>query len=130
LLLAERDVTVVDEAPPSLDAIAAVARHRPAILLLEVVPLVLDAARALLLVGVRSPGTRVLLLSHRGLPDSAVLHALEYGAHGYLDASHVERSLGRAVRALDRGEPWLSRRLTRPILAALTAAGDASPGER
>jgi DNA-binding NarL/FixJ family response regulator len=67
------------------------------------------------LVNVRS---RILLVGGRG-SRASVLDALAHGAHGHLTVRAIAARLAAAVRALDAGQAWCSRRIVPALLARL-----------
>lgn len=119
LLEPERGIAVVGEVPNGLDALAAVARLRPRVLLLDFDRPRLDALVALPRIRLRSPRTKVILLRTRRTSETLILEALSRGARGYLDRAAVPTFLPKAVRAVDAGEAWVPRRMVSKILDRL-----------
>ena len=69
--------------------------------------------------------SRVLLVGGR-TSRGALLDALAHGAHGHLRARAITARLTTAVRAVDAGQAWCSRRLVPALLARLVR----DPGPR
>jgi len=122
-LLAPTDgCSIVGEGRTVVEALELTARLQPAILLLgsphgrTAPPLALSLIRS------RSPRTRIILLTAGSISDAAMLAAIDGGARGWLDEAAAPRLLGKAVRAVARGEAWVPRRITPEILRRLAAA--------
>jgi DNA-binding NarL/FixJ family response regulator len=127
LLEPEEDIRVVGEARSGLDAVAAVEKLKPSIMLLDLGLFDGDSTPLLPVIRRKSPRTRVLLLSDSA-PDSRTLEALSHGARGYLDKATLNIYLSRAVRAVNAGEAWVPRKMVAKIidrLARLTMPGPA-----
>lgn len=131
ILDAHDDLEVVAEAVDGLDAIDAVQRTRPDVVLMDVRMPNLDgveATRRLSGPGIERP-TKVLILTTFDL-DEYVFGALEAGASGFLLKDTPPEDLVRAVRVVASGDalvdPAVTRRLIETFVAARTAAG--SPG--
>jgi len=73
------------------------------------------------------PTTRVIMLSMHG-DDESVRRALTAGASGYLLKNSDRSELDLALRAVARGDTWLSPSLTKRVVAAFTQGG-AMPGD-
>jgi two-component system, NarL family, response regulator NreC len=106
LLEREPGIKVVGEAADGRQALAAVARHRPDVLVLDVGgpgPIGLDLARR---VRARRPSTEVVVLcmhSH----DGDVGEALRVGVAGYVVKTAAPRDLFKAVRVAATGRRYL-----------------------
>jgi DNA-binding NarL/FixJ family response regulator len=118
LLDRERGIRVVGDVKNALDAITAMGRHRPRILLLDLA-LARTAGRPLIpALRQKSPRTRVILLTDGESP-ARTLDALSHGARGYLDRSLLDVFLARAVRVVDAGEAWVPRKMVARIMDRL-----------
>ncbi len=118
LLKHERGIRVVGEARSGLEVIASSVKFRPAILLLE---LGLSHGNGVSLIPVireKSPQTKVILLVS-GSSDARILEALSYGAVGSLEKRTLKTFLAKAVRVVDAGEAWVSRKIVAKILDRL-----------
>jgi DNA-binding NarL/FixJ family response regulator len=120
ILDAQPDIEVVGEAGNGVEAIAAVAEHRPDVLLLDVRMPVMDgieAARAVTAVS----DCRVLILTTFDL-DEYVYDALYAGASGFLLKDVRRDDLVHAVRVVAGGDSLLAPSVTRRLIADFTAA--------
>jgi DNA-binding NarL/FixJ family response regulator len=120
---------VLAEAGTVEDAAAAIAEHRPDVVLLDVhLPGGAGGggAEVIQLVGSRCPGTRFLALS---VSDSAedVVGVIRAGARGYITKSSSGAEVSRAVRAVAGGDAVFSPRLAGFVLDAFgSAAGESA----
>lgn len=118
LIEEERGVSVVGSFADGNEAVRFAAREEPHVAILDVaMPCAngIDVARRLRAV---SPKTRVVMLSMHAKPEY-VRQALAAGASGYVLKECAGAEVAAAVRAVYRGERYLSARLSLPM-----------PGER
>ncbi len=120
---------IVAEADNGRDAVALALEHRPDLAVLDVSMRELNGVEAAGQIVAQSPGTRVLMLSMHA-SEEFVRRALKAGASGYLVKDSVPLELEIALRAVMRGELYLSPRVTKPLVSGLmegaTEAGTAS----
>ena len=120
ILEAEPDIEVVAEAEDGQQAIDAVRRHRPAVVLMDIQMPGLDgleATRRILTDADRH--TRVLILTTFER-DDYVFQALQLGAGGLLLKTAPPEDLITAVRVVARGEALLSPSVTRRVIQEVT----------
>jgi DNA-binding NarL/FixJ family response regulator len=127
LLEAEHDLRVLAEAADGLEAVAAVERLKPDVLVLDLVLPALHGLEVTRQVARRCPGARVVVLSmYRD--EAYVLEALRSGASGYVLKEHDSAHLLRAIREAVEGRRYLSPPLSeRAIEAYLEKAAAAPP---
>ena len=116
----ERDLLVVGEAATAAEAVAAARELRPDVLLmsvgltgssgLEAVPALREIA-----------GVKVLLLTEEGNA-ADIVSALEHGACGVISADGASSLLPKSVRAVTRGEYWVSRGVVGELVHRLIRA--------
>jgi DNA-binding NarL/FixJ family response regulator len=109
--------TVAGEAADARTAIADVARISPDVVLLDVTMPGLSGIDALPTLREKSPRTRFLMVTHHE-GDSFVQEALERGADGYLSKDSDPSELAMAIRSVARGQPFISPKVARGILAS------------
>lgn len=115
LLGAEPDVTVLAEAENGHQAVAAVERCSPDVLLLDLSMSHANGLEAIWQVRRKKPGTRVLVLSMHETAEY-VGPALRAGAHGYVVKGAGLQDLVRALRAVAAGERYLAEGAERFLL--------------
>ena len=121
------DIAVVGEAADGDAALEAVAELAPDVVLMDLVMPRLDGVRAIEQLRVRSPATRVIVLTSF-LDDDKVLPAVRAGAAGYLLKDVQPAELVRAIRMADRGDALLHPAVAARVLREL--AGDSTRAAR
>lgn len=121
------DVAVVGEAADGQEALALVQRLLPDVLVIDIAMPHLngvEAVRRLRGLGVK---TRALVLSMYE-DETLVRQALRNGAKGYLLKRSVSEELLLAVRAVSRGDTFLSPEVAGPVLTPLVAEQPSGDG--
>jgi DNA-binding NarL/FixJ family response regulator len=125
LLESQAGIEIVAEADNGRDAAALAKRHGPDVVIMDVSMPELNGIDATVQVLTQAASTRVLILSmHSG--EEFVRRAMKAGASGYLVKDSAPQELMLALHALSRGETYLSSRVSRHLVRALSA----EPGER
>jgi len=120
ILEAEPDIEVVAEAEDGQQAIDAVRRHRPAVVLMDIQMPGLDGLEATRRILTDADShTRVLILTTFER-DDYVFQALQLGASGFLLKTAPPEDLITAVRVVARGEALLSPSVTRRVIQEVT----------
>ena len=120
ILEAEPDIEVVAEAEDGEQAIDAVRRHRPAVVLMDIQMPGLDGLEATRrILADPDSHTRVLILTTFER-DDYVFQALQLGASGFLLKTAPPEDLITAVRVVARGEALLSPSVTRRVIQEVT----------
>lgn len=96
----EEEFTVVAEAGDGESGVAAVAAHRPHLVLLDIAMPVMDGLQALTLIREESPGSIVVMLSAFSSSTGAPERALALGAHGYIEKGGGAPALVADLRAV------------------------------
>ena len=115
ILAAERDLDVVGEAADGEDAVAAVGRLHPDLVLMDIRMPVLDGIEATRRIQAASVQTRILILTTFGL-DSYVYEALRAGASGFMLKDAPPEEIVAAVRIVANGEALLAPAITRAVI--------------
>ena len=118
VLRLEKGIQGVGEARSGLEAVALAAKLNPRILLFH---MNLFKEKKVDLIGAlrrKSPKTRVILITLRS-PEAQILDALSHGARGYIQEKDLNTFLPKAVRQVDVGEAWVSRKMVVKILDRL-----------
>jgi DNA-binding NarL/FixJ family response regulator len=112
----ETDMVVVGEAVDGEDAVAAAARWRPDVVLMDIRMPVLDGIEATRQTVGTQPSTRVLVLTTFGL-DNYVFDALRAGASGFMLKDAAPEEILAAVRIVANGDALLAPAVTRTVIA-------------
>jgi DNA-binding NarL/FixJ family response regulator len=119
LLAGAEGVEIVGEAADGSEVAAAVAEHRPHVVLMDIRMPGMDGLTAteLLRAGEHAPEVIVLTTFEA---DDYVLRALRAGASGFLLKDTPPAEIVRAVRTVASGEPILSPAVTRRLIGHVT----------
>jgi len=116
-LLAELPgIEVVAESGDGREALRLVRERKPDIALLDISMPELNGLEVVGRIARDHPNTRAIILSMHG-DDESVRRALVAGAAGYLLKNSDRRELELALRAVARGDTWLSPSLTKRVVA-------------
>ena len=101
------ELAVMAEAPTAQDALAAVKREAPDVILLDISMPQMSGLDAVPLLLAAAPGARILMLS---VHDDAeyVMKAVKAGAHGYVRKDTTPAELRGAIRAVHGGAGFFS----------------------
>jgi two-component system response regulator DegU len=115
VLDATPDLTVVAEGSSGAEALRLVAQHRPDVLVLDVSLPDLNGVEVARRLRDTGSTTAILVLTiHNDY--QTVLGLLESGATGYILKDEALETLASAVRAVCRGETWLSPTVTQQVV--------------
>jgi DNA-binding NarL/FixJ family response regulator len=117
LLQTVADIEVVAEAGDGREGVRLAETHRPDVVLMDILMPNLNGLDAAARIVHRCPRTRVVILSMNADQDS-VLKTLRAGAVGYLVKTADPAELAMAVRAVTRGEKFLSSAISAHVVAA------------
>ena len=109
------DVTVVAEAGDGRDALELIERHRPDVALLDITMPGMNGLEVAARTARSSPKTRVVILSMHA-NEAYVAQALRAGIAGYLLKDAAATELEAALRAVTRGETYLSPAISRQVV--------------
>jgi len=116
-------IEVVGEAEDGADVVAAAARLRPDVVLLDLSLPVLNGVEATRRIRATESGTQILILSAYDDEDYVVA-AIEAGASGYLLKTAHAADVIAAIRAVARGEVVLHPAIARHLVARATDGPD------
>jgi DNA-binding NarL/FixJ family response regulator len=128
LLDLQPDMEVVAEAADGAQAVALALRERPDVCVLDVSMPKLTGLQATREIRAQLPGTPVLVLSMHD-DERYLFEALKAGAGGYVLKKEADQSLVDAVRAVVRGEPFLTGAAQRSLVRAWIADPESGPRE-
>lgn len=121
------DVEVVGEAADGHEALRLMGELRPDIALMDVSMPNLNGLEAALRAARDHPHVRIVILSMHA-DDAYVREALRAGAAGYLLKRADRSELELAVRAVARGETWLSPAVAKTVATAFARTEQATQG--
>lgn len=113
-------VEVIAEAADAREALVVLKKLRPDLVLMD---LNMNGLEGTAKMAKEHPGIRVLILSAH-TDEEHVLQALRVGAAGYLVKDAVPTELELAVRAVARGETYLSPAVAKHVVAGKAASGE------
>jgi len=121
-------IEVVAETGDGREALRLVREHKPDIALLDISMPGLNGLEVVGRITHDHPRTRVIIVSMHG-DDESIRRALVGGAAGYMLKNSDRGELELALRAVARGDTWLSPALTKRVVAAYTQGTLASAEE-
>jgi DNA-binding NarL/FixJ family response regulator len=123
MLQAQPDLEVIADAANGHEALAAVARHHPDLVLMDLRMPELDGVEATRRIRAEHPDVKVLVLTTYDT-DADILPAIEAGATGYLLKDAPRERLFSAVRAAARGETVLAPTVAAKLVHSIQARPD------
>lgn len=112
------DITVVGEASDGREAVQLVKRHRPHVVVMDVAMPNLNGIEAARQMIKESDSVRILILSMHA-NEAYVLQTLRAGACGYMLKDAATTELELAIRAVARGETYLSPAVSKQVVRNL-----------
>src|SRR5918992_2231932 len=124
LLERQDDIEVIAEAEDGATARDTAIRERPDLAILDVKMPKLTGLQATREIREQAPGVSVLILSMYD-DQRYLFEALKAGAYGYVLKAQADVDLLEAVRAVERGEPFLTPRAQQALIKDFLGAGPA-----
>jgi DNA-binding NarL/FixJ family response regulator len=115
LLERQNDLRVVAEAADGAEAVQLALAHRPALCILDVGMPTLTGLQAAREIRAQLPDVRVLMLSMHD-DERYLFEALRAGASGYVLKREADQDLVGAIRAIQRGEAFLTNAAERSLI--------------
>jgi DNA-binding NarL/FixJ family response regulator len=120
ILNSQADIDVVGEADNGSEAVDAVRRLRPDVVLMDIRMPIMDGLEATRILKASGLDVRVLILTTFD-PDEYVYEALQSGASGFVLKDIPPHDLVAAVRVVAKGEALLAPSITRRLIARFAA---------
>jgi two-component system response regulator NreC len=117
LLESEADFRILDEAKDGAEAVRAVERFHPDVLLLDLIIPEMNGFEVTRVIRKRFPETNVVILTMHA-NEAYVLEALEAGAQGYVIKDSGSEELVRAIREAAAGRRYLAPPLSEELIEA------------
>jgi DNA-binding NarL/FixJ family response regulator len=115
LLERQKGVDVIGEASDGVEALEMAVRERPDLAILDVKMPKLTGLQATRDIKAQAPEVAVLILSMHD-DERYLFEALKAGASGYVLKAQADQDLVDAVRAVERGEPFLTPDAQRALI--------------
>jgi DNA-binding NarL/FixJ family response regulator len=128
LLDRQPDFEVVAEAGDGAEAVSEALARRPDLCILDVAMPKLTGIQATREIKAQAPEIDVLILSMHD-DERYIFEALKAGASGYVLKREADHDLVEAVRAVGRGEPFLTNAAQRRLVREWIADPSAGPSE-
>jgi two-component system, NarL family, response regulator LiaR len=130
-VLERAGVVVLAEARDGREAVELTLRHRPDVVVMDVVMPGLDGIMATRQIRVQLPDQLVIMLTGAGADDAEFgLLALRAGAGGFLSKEVEIEALPRALEGLRQGQAAISRSMTLALVERLRESPNGSSGMR
>jgi DNA-binding NarL/FixJ family response regulator len=127
-LIIEMGMEVVAETGDGQEALRLIGETKPDLALVDISMPGLNGLEVADRAGKQFPRTRVMILSMH-IDDEFVRRAMVAGAVGYLLKNADRSELELALRAVGRGETWLSPEVSKRVIAAYAHGAQASSGK-
>jgi DNA-binding NarL/FixJ family response regulator len=121
------ELLIVGEAADGAAAIAAVAEHRPDVVLMDIAMRTMNGLDATEVLRKNAGAPEIIILTTFG-SDEHLLRALRAGAAGFLLKDAAPAQIVDAVRRVASGEPMLSGKVTRQLIDYVSGPGPHSAG--
>jgi two-component system response regulator NreC len=128
LVLEKELIEVVGEASDGFEAIHLIRELLPQIALLDLDMPGLDGLGVLREAAKVSPQTRAIILT-RHVEEPYAVEALRSGARGYVLKTQAGTDLAAAIRHVERGEVYLSPKISKAVVRAYLSNTDAPNGQ-
>jgi DNA-binding NarL/FixJ family response regulator len=128
LLDRQPDMAVVAEAADGIEAVQLALRERPDICILDVSMPRMTGLQATVEIRAQAPDIAVLVLSMHD-DERYLFEALQAGAAGYVLKREADQALVEAVRAVGRGEPFMTNAAERSLIREWMHDDSSGPAE-
>lgn len=128
VLESQADVEIVAEAENGADARDLAIRERPDLAILDVKMPKLTGLQATRAIKEQAPDVAILILSMHD-DERYLFEALRAGASGYVLKSQADRDIVEAVRAVERGEPFLTPEAQQALIKGVLEGGTEAGSE-
>jgi len=120
------EVEVVGETGDGREALSLIETHRPDVALLDITMPGLNGLEVATRAATLSPRTRILVLSMHAAPEY-VAQALRAGVAGYLLKDAAAAELEVAIRAVARGESYLTPAISKQVVEGFLRGAEPAP---
>ena len=106
----EESIRIVGEAANRIQVMSIISDQKPDVLLVNSTLLEMNAAEFIASVRLKSPDTRILMISDKE-EDDTLFYGLKSGVRGCISMDMSSSNLVKAIRTVHRGEVWVKRKL-------------------
>jgi two-component system response regulator DegU len=110
ILKREESIQIIGEAVNGLQTINVVNDLKPDVVLLDIRMPEMDGIQVIPSIRYKSPKTKALMLTGT-MDEDRIFKSLKVGAKGYLSMDSSASDLAKAIKAVQRGELWVERKL-------------------
>ena len=110
ILQREEGIQIIGEAVNGLQTINVVTDLKPDVVLLDIRMPEMDDIQVIPSIRHKSPKTKTLMLAST-MNEDKIFKSLKVGAKGYISTDSSASDLTKAIKAVQRGELWLERKL-------------------
>jgi DNA-binding NarL/FixJ family response regulator len=110
ILQGEESIQIIGEAVNGLQTINVVKDLKPDVVLLDIRMPETDGIQVIPSIRYKSPKTKALMLTAT-MDEDRIFKSLKLGAKGYLSMDSSASDLTKAIKAVQRGELWVERKL-------------------
>jgi two-component system response regulator NreC len=128
MVLEKENIEVLGEASDGLEAIRLIQELLPDIAVLDLDMPRLDGLAVLREAARLSPQTRAIILT-RHMEEPYAVEALRIGARGYVLKTQASTDLVAAIRHVDRGEVYLSPKISKAVVQAYLTNSEGPTGQ-
>ncbi len=118
----ERRLVSRDNVTPVDNAIARIKRLNPRILLVNANKSIDEYCDLLFALRYHCPNTQAILIINETVEDNYLVEALACGARGFITDSLDSLNFSKVIKAIDRGEAWVSRKMIGKIMQQIVLA--------
>lgn len=122
-LVSRNNITSID------NAIARIKRLNPMVLLVNANKSIDEYRDLLLALREECPTVHAILIINEIAEESYLLEMLASGARGFIPNNSDSFNLSKIVKAIDRGEAWISRKMIGKIMQEIVSASHCNPSE-
>ena len=122
-LVSRNNITSID------NAIARIKRLNPRVLLVNANKSIDEYRDLLLALREECPSVHAILIINEIAEESYLLEMLASGARGFIPNNSDSFNLSKIVKAIDRGEAWISRKMIGKIMQEIVSASHCNPSE-
>ena len=119
----EKNIQIIGEATNCNEIFDVIGTLKPDIILLNILILETDVDCGISLIRKKRKDIKILMLSYE-VDEEIIFQALKKGARGYVSYNTSISSLAKAIKAVNRGELWVERKMISRFFEAQADSGE------